>query len=100
MIKLVRIAALVGLLLSVSGFTDCYKPVTSSGLPKHIKKVAVPAFQAEARGLRYRVDSRFTEAVTREIIRRGNGLIVQSSRDGADAVLEGTIRDFTFGGVL
>ena len=100
MIKLVRVAALVGVLLSVSGFTDCYKPVTSSGLPKHIKKVAVPAFQAEARGLRYRVDSRFTEAVTREIIRRGNGLIVQSSREGADAVLEGTIRDFTFSGVL
>ncbi len=83
-----------------SGFTDCYKPVTNSGLPRNIKVVAVPAFQTEARGLRYRVDSRFTEAVTREIIRRGNGLKVQGARAGADAVLEGTIRDFNFTGVL
>jgi len=50
--------------------------------------------------LRYRVGSRFTSAVTREIIRRGNGLIVQGSTTGADAVVEGTIRDFSFSGVL
>ena len=50
--------------------------------------------------MRYRVESRFTEAVTKEIIRRGNGLRVQGSRDGADAVVEGMIRDFTFSGVL
>jgi len=74
--------------------------VTNSGLPKHIRTVAVPAFQAEARGLRYRVESRFTEAVTREIIRRGSGLRVQGSLEGADAVIEGTIRDFSFTGVL
>lgn len=83
-----------------SGFTDCYKPVTNSGLPKNIKKIAVPAFQFEARGLRYRVESRFTEAVSREIIRRGNGLKVQGSPTGADAVIEGNIRDFAFSGVL
>jgi hypothetical protein len=95
-----RIAALMGLVLFVSGFTECYKPVTSSGLPKHIKTVAVPAFQFEARGLRYRIESRFTEAVSREIIRRGNGLKVQGTLDGADAVVEGNIRDFSFSGVL
>src|SRR5262249_53749948 len=83
-----------------SGFTDCYKPVTGTGLPDYIKKVAVPTFQAEPRGMRYRVQSRFTDAVTREIIRRGNGLHVQGSREGADAVIEGTIRDFVFSGVL
>jgi hypothetical protein len=83
-----------------SGFTDCYKPVTGSGLPKYIKTVAVPAFQFEPKGLRYRVESRFTEAVTKEIIRRGNGLRVQGSTRGADAVIEGTIRDFGFAGVL
>src|ERR1041385_5890944 len=83
-----------------AGFTDCYKPVTNSGLPKNIKTVAVPAFQFEAKALRYKVETRFTEAVTHEIIRRGNGLKVQSSRTGADAVLEGTIRDFNFTGVL
>jgi hypothetical protein len=96
----VRSFAVVLLFISVSGFTECYKPVTNSGLPKRIKTVAVPAFQFEARGLRYRVESRFTEAVTKEIIRRGRGLKVQGSRDGADAVVEGTIRDFNFTGVL
>lgn len=86
--------------LFVSGFTECYKPVTNSGLPKDIKTIAVPAFQFEARGLRYRVETRFTEAVTKEIIRRGRGLKVQGTREGADAVVEGMIRDFNFSGVL
>ncbi len=98
--KYLRLSVIVTVFLLLSGFTDCYKPVTNSGLPKHIKTVSVPAFQFEPRGLRYRVESRFTDAVTREIIRRGNGLKVQGSRTGADAVLEGTIRDFGFSGVL
>lgn len=98
--KFVHAAVLSITVLAVSGFTECYKPVTNSGLPKNIRKVAVPAFQTEARGMRYRVGSRFTEAVMREIIRRGNGLKVQGSTDGADAVIEGTIRDFSFSGVL
>jgi hypothetical protein len=96
----VRLVFIAAVFLTVSGFTECYKPVTNSGLPKHIRKVAVPAFQTEARGLRYRVGSRFTEAVSREIIRRGNGLKVQGTTQGADAVVEGTIRDFSFSGVL
>lgn len=98
--KYFRVLPLLTILFVASGFTECYKPVTNSGLPKNIKTVAVPAFQFEARGLRYRVESRFTEAVSREIIKRGNGLKVQASRTGADAVLEGTIRDFSFTGVL
>jgi len=98
--KYLRLSVLLSTVLLISGFTDCYKPVTNSGLPSHIKTVAVPAFQFEAKGLRYRVESRFTEAVSREIIKRGNGLKVQGSRNGADAVLEGTIRDFSFTGVL
>src|SRR3954451_6490266 len=96
----IKVLLIAALLLATAGFRDCYKPVTNSGLPAHIKTVAVPAFQFEARGIRYRVESRFTDAVTREIIRRGNGLKVQGSLDGADAVLEGTIRDFNFSGVL
>lgn len=95
-----RLALIAAAAFLSLGATDCYKPVTNSGLPKHIRTVAVPAFQAEARGLRYRVESRFTEAVTREIIRRGGGLRVQGSLEGADAVIEGTIRDFSFTGVL
>ena len=98
--KYLRLSLLAVSLIFASGYTDCYKPVTNSGLPKNIKTVAVPAFQFEAKGLRYRVESRFTDAVSREIIRRGNGLKVQGSRTGADAVLEGTIRDFSFSGVL
>jgi len=100
MMKYIRLPLLLSAVVLFSGFTECYKPVTKSGLPKHIQTVAVPAFQFEAKGLRYRVESRFTDAVTREILRRGNGLKVQGSRTGADAVLEGTIRDFTFSGVL
>lgn len=98
--KFSRLALLTILLFCVSGFTECYKPVTNSGLPSNIKKIAVPAFQFEVKGARYRVESRFTEAVSREIIKRGRGLTVQGSRDGADAVVEGTIRDFSFSGVL
>jgi hypothetical protein len=98
--KYIRLFVIFSTFLLVSGFTECYKPVTNSGLPKNIKTVAVPAFQFEARGARYRVESRFTEAVTREIIRRGNGLKVQGTTSGADAVIEGTIRDFSFSGVL
>ncbi len=98
--KYFRVLFLAAIAFSVSGFTECYKPVTSSGLPKHIKKVAVPAFQFEAKGLRYRVETRFTDAVIREVIKRGGGLKVQGTVKGADAVIEGTIRDFSFSGVL
>jgi len=95
-----KYAAFLVLLLLVSGFTECYKPVTSTGLPKHIKTIAVPAFQFDAQALRYRLSSRFTDAVTKEIIRRGGGLKVQGTTEGADAVVEGTVRDFSFTGVL
>jgi len=98
--KYFRVLPVACALFMFSGFTECYKPVTNSGLPKDIKTIAVPAFQFEAKGLRYKVESRFTDAVSREIIRRGNGLKVQGSRTGADAVLEGMIRDFAFSGVL
>ena len=101
--KFIRFAVIISVFLFTAGFTaDCgYKPVTNSGLPKRIKNIAVPAFQFEAKGLRYRVESRFTDAVAREMIRRGRGGIkVQGTRDNADAVIEGTIRDFSFSGVL
>ena len=96
----IRAIGILFLFLLGSAFTECYKPVTDSGLPKYVRTIAVPAFQFEARALRYRVESRFTDAVTKEVVRRGNGLKVQGSRDGADAVIEGTIRDFSFSGVL
>ena len=98
--KIIKLCAVALLFFAVSGFTDCYKPVTDTGLPKNIKIIAVPAFQFEVQGARYRVESRFTDAVTREIIKRGRGLKVQGTVDGADAVIEGTIRNFNFSGVL
>ena len=82
--KILRTSAFLAALFLVSGFTECYKPVTKSQLPPHIKTVAVPAFQNNA--LRFKIEHRFTEAVMKELIHRGHGLRVQSEREGADAV--------------
>ena len=70
--KLYRGVALVALLVCASGFTECYKPVTKNQLPTRIRTVAVPAFQNQA--LRYKIEHRFTEAVIKEVVRRGRGL--------------------------
>ncbi|HVF54599.1 MAG TPA: LptE family protein [Pyrinomonadaceae bacterium] len=96
--KILRAAALVSLFVCASGFRECYKPVRRSGLPNHIRTVAVPAFQNNA--LRFKIESRFTEAVMNEIIRRGKGLRVQSETEGADAVIDGVVKEFNFSGVL
>ena len=69
------------------------KPVAEA-----LRTVAVPAFQNEA--LRYKIESRFSEAVINEIVRRGRGLRVQGDREGADAVVEGVIKSFSFEVVL
>lgn len=96
--KLARLLAFVTMLFFVTGFAECYKPVTKNQLPKHIKTVAVPAFQNNA--LRYKIGSRFADAVINELIHRGRGLRVQGDREGADAVIEGIIKSFTYSGVL
>jgi hypothetical protein len=98
--SILRSAAILLVALAASGFTECYRPVTETGLPKGIRRLAVPAFQFEAAGARYRVESRFTDALSRELLKRGRGLKVQGGREGADAVIDGTIRDFSFSGVL
>ena len=95
-----RFAALIASALLLSGFTECYKPVSKTQLPPHIKTVAVPAFQLGPEGLRFKIEQRFTQAVMTELIRRGHGLRVQSEREGADAVIDGVIKSFTFSGVL
>ena len=96
--NLVRVLAFTTMFLFVTGFAECYKPVTKNQLPKHIKTVAVPAFQNNA--LRFKIQSRFTEAVVNELIRKGRGLRVQGEREGADAVIEGIIKSFNYSGVL
>lgn len=96
--RVFRLSAFLLVLLFVSGFAECYKPVTKNQLPSRIKTVAVPAFQNNA--LRYKIESRFTEAVVNELIHRGRGLRVQGQREGADAVIEGVIKSFSYSGVL
>src|SRR6185295_2499538 len=100
MIRLIRVSLFILMLAFVSGFAECYKPVTKNQLPARIKTVAVPAFQMESQALRYKIESRFTDAVVRELVHRGRGLRVQGKREGADAVIEGVIKNFFFGGVL
>jgi hypothetical protein len=96
--KVLRLSAFLVTLFFVSGFAECYKPITKNQLPTRIKVVAVPAFQNNA--LRFKIESRFTEAVVNELIHRGRGLRVQGEREGADAVIEGVIKSFSYGGVL
>lgn len=96
--KTLRLSAFILMLLFVSGFAECYKPVTKNQLPARIRTVAVPAFQNNA--LRYKIGSRFTNAVINEIVHRGRGLRVQEDREGADAVIEGVINSFSFSGVV
>src|SRR2546421_12816186 len=67
--RALRAVALLATLVSVSGFTECYKPVTKNQLPNRIRTIAVPAFQNQA--LRYKIEHHFTEAVINEIVRRG-----------------------------
>src|SRR5688500_19757587 len=100
MSKLLRVSLFILMLGFVSGFYDCYKPVTKNQLPARIKTVAVPAFQMESQALRYKIESRFTDAVMRELVHRGRGLRVQGDREGADAVIEGGIKRFHFARVL
>jgi len=98
--KVLRASSFTLLLLFACGFAECYKPLTKNQLPSRIHTVAVPAFQMESNALRYKIESRFTDAVMTELVHRGRGLRVQGQREGADAVIEGVIKTFRFGGVL
>jgi outer membrane lipopolysaccharide assembly protein LptE/RlpB len=72
---------------------------TGAGLPKHIRTIAVPAFQNAS--LQYRVEQRFTRAVMDELLRRGRRIRVTSNPQGADAILAGNVRSFSQGaGIL
>src|SRR3954467_7631347 len=96
--KVWRAVLFLILLVFVSGFGECYKPIKKNQLPTRIRTIAVPAFQNQA--LRYKIEHRFTEAVITEIVRRGRGIRVQSEREGADAVVDGVVKSFNFSGVL
>jgi hypothetical protein len=80
-------------------FTECYKPVgRGDGLPKHIKTLGIPPFQNPS--LRFKVEQRFTAAMVDEALRRSRSLHVISTAEGADAVMLGTIKAFTYRPVL
>jgi hypothetical protein len=80
------------LLVSVSGYTECYGPAGRGNLPKHIKTLAIPPFQNPS--LRYKVEQRFTSAVIDEAIRRSRSLKIVTEPEGADAVMTGAIKYF------
>src|SRR5262245_1609195 len=86
------------LLLSVSGYRECYGPAGRDGLPKHIKTLAIPPFQNPS--LRYKVEQRFTSAVVDEAVRRSRSLNIVSTPEGADAVIIGAVKYFNFRPVL
>jgi hypothetical protein len=67
-------------------------------LPTNIKILAVPIFQNSS--LKYRVEQRFTKAISEEILKRARALHVTTDPDGADAVLSGDIRSFRAGGTI
>ncbi len=87
------------ILLLTSSFTECYKPAgRGDGLPKHIKTLAIPPFQNPS--LRFKVEQRFTAAMVDEVLRRARSLKVVSTAEGADAVMLGEIKSFSFRPVL
>ncbi len=97
--RILRLILFSGLLLTVCGYTECYKPVgRGDGLPKHIRTLAVPPFQNPS--LRFKVEQRFTAAVVDEALRRARSLRVTASAEDADAVMLGTIKNFSFRPVL
>ena len=85
-----RLAVIVGawVLLSACGYKLAG---TGTFLPKNIRTIAVAPF--ENRSARPEIEIRTTEAVTRELSRRG-GFKVVSDRATADALLEGAVTDF------
>jgi hypothetical protein len=97
--RMIRILSAIALFCLVSSFTECYKPAgRGDNLPKHIKTLAIPAFQNPS--LRYKVEQRFTGAMIDEALRRARSLKIVSTAEDADAVMLGTIRNFVFRPVL
>ncbi|MFN0123323.1 MAG: LPS assembly lipoprotein LptE [Blastocatellia bacterium] len=96
---IIRFLAALPLLVSVASLAECYKTAgRGDALPAHIKTLAIPAFKNQA--LRFKVEQRFTAAMIDETIRRARSLRVVSDTTGADAVMEGAIKSFTYRGAV
>ena len=61
-------------------------------LPHDLRRIAIPVFQNETR--RADIEQRITENLLDEFIKRG-GYATQPQREGADAILEGTVTGYS-----
>jgi len=94
-----RFVGLAMLLILTSGFIECYRPVgRGDWLPRHIRTIGIPPFQNQTQ--RFKVEQRFTSAMTDEVLRRARALTVIPTEENADAVLYGTIRNYNLRPVL
>lgn len=84
-------AAALSLLLLGTAVACGYRLLGTGNLPEGIRTVAVLPFERQVPVVQ--LDQRVTEAVTQEMARRLK-VRVQSEKEGADAVLTGTIRSF------
>src|ERR1044071_1530841 len=91
---------LFALAAAPAAFTaGCYKRVDSGeSLSKDLATIAVPTFRNPS--LRYRVAQRFTDAVTREVLRRDRRLRIVNDQEKADLLMTGEIKDVRSGGAL
>jgi len=78
----------------LAGLANCgyHLQGTGGALPSTVKTVAVLPFGRQVPVLQ--LDQRVTEAVTRELAQRAR-VKVQSTKDGADAILSGTITAYS-----
>ena len=95
MLKAIIIAVVLSVTTNVCGYKQAGK---GKSLPADVKVIAVPVFQNSS--LKYRVEQRFTAAVMNEILKRARGLHVVSGTEGADAVINGDIRNFRASGSI
>lgn len=63
-------------------------------LPPDVKTIAVPTFSNQTK--RFRIEQQLTAAVVRELIERTRFKVL-SDPDGADAVVEGTVKNVSTG---
>ncbi len=80
--------------LSLLLFQGCGYHLVGKGsnLPGHIKTIAVPPLKSEVEN--FDLEQRMTEGITDEFVRRGQYKITSDMKK-ADAVLKGTIVDFS-----
>lgn len=76
-----------------------YKRVdTGESIGAEYTTIAIPTFLNPS--LRYRVEQRFTDAVSKEVIRRNRKFRIVTDEKDADLVLSGEIKDVRSGGAL